>query len=101
MNKMDQQCCKLILFKLGSYNYYSYNYIVLPTFTTIGQDAVVDNGGVYTVTCRADGQGEIQYELLKDDNEVFGFQVLGSVVSKLFTVCCIRIFVTVHSTLKM
>ena len=48
----------------------------------IGQDAVVDNGGVHTVTCRAEGEGEIQYELLKDETEVVGFQILESVVAR-------------------
>ena len=39
------------------------------------------------MNCRADGEGEIQYELLKDETEVFGFQFLGLVVSKL--ICCV------------
>ena len=54
-------------------------FIVSPTFTTIGQDAIISNGGVHTVTCRADGEGRIQYELLKEKTEAFGFQYDGSV----------------------
>ena len=52
----------------------------------IGQDAIVDNGGVHTVTCRAEGEGEIQYELLKDETEVVGFQILESVVARHYCV---------------
>ena len=52
---------------------------VAPTFTTIGQDAIISIGGVHTVTCRADGEGRIQYELLKEETETFGFQYDGSV----------------------
>ena len=33
------------------------------------------------MTCRAEGEEEIQYELLKDENEAFGFQPSGCVLS--------------------
>ena len=58
----------------------------MPNFTMIGQNATVDNGGVLTVSCRAEGQEEIRYELLKDENEAFGFQTLGSVLGCLLCV---------------
>ena len=74
--------------------------IVSPTFTTIGQDATVGNGDVHTVTCRAEGESQIQYELLKGSTEIFGFQSYGSVVS--YPVCCNRGFhYTEHLTLRM
>ena len=68
----------------------------------IGQDAVVDNGGVHTVTCRAEGEGEIQYELLKDETEAFGFQLLESVVASHLLCVVLEWFVihTAHSTLR-
>ena len=40
-----------------------------------------NNGGVYTVTCRAEDEEEIRYKLLKDENEAFGCQPFGSVLS--------------------
>ena len=54
-------------------------------FTTTGQNATVNNGGMHTVMCRADGEGQIQYELLKGENEVFGSQLNGSVA---IILCC-------------
>lgn len=69
----------------------------------IGQDAYVDNGGVHTVTCRAEGEGAIQYELLKDETEAFGFQLLKSVVAIHLLCVVLEWFVihTAHSTWRM
>ena len=44
------------------------------------------------MTCRADGEGDIQYELLKDENEAFGFQYFEYVVLTSNAVCFIRMF---------
>ena len=49
---------------------------------------------MHTVTCRADGEGQIQYELQKEENEAFGFRLDGSVVS--IMLCVILGYCTQH-----
>ena len=55
------------------------------------------------MTCRAEGEGKIQYELLKDETEAFVFQLLESVVARRLLCVVLEWFVihTAHSTLRM